>query len=91
MISLAALTTRDLVTDNQQIWNEGFGSIQGQICLPGANFSASEEDALFTTQQEHQANELGIFFIFIGLFLAGFGSTVYFSLSVSYLDDNTSR
>ena len=103
LISLAALTTDDLVTDNhQQIWNKKLGSIQGQICTttlatnttttsPGAGTGADTENTMITTdlianldatQHENQANVLGISFIFMGLFLAGFGSTVYFSLSI---------
>ena len=103
LISLAALTTEDLVTDNHlQIWNKKLGSIQGQICTLATNASSSPEDSddadaaadgitdliadhRDATQHENQANVLGISFIFMGLFLAGFGSTVYFSLSISYL------
>ena len=96
LISLAALTTDDLVTDNhQQIWNKKLGSIQGQICTtilatnatttsPGADTMITTDliANLDATQHENQANVLGISFIFMGLFLAGFGSTVYFSLSI---------
>lgn len=33
----------------------------------------------------------GILMVFLGLFVAGCGSSVFYSLSMSYMDDNTSR
>ena len=82
LISFAALTTEDLSTANQQSWNKKL-SVQGQIC-----HATNETGELW---KDKPVNYLGIFLIFMGLFLAGFGRTVYFSLSVSYLDDNVSR
>ena len=85
LISLAALTTTDLATADHQRWSENLFAIQGQIC------QKNKSEILPNDVDHRQANHLGIFLIFMGLFLAGFGSTVYFSLSVSYLDDNVSR
>lgn len=87
LISFGALTTpaKSSTMANQQI-TETLSSVAGQLCTNSESLGNLVGDS-----SEQEVNYLGISFIFLGLFLAGFGNTVYFSLSVSYLDDNVSR
>ena len=61
--------------------------LAGPICRVQKSVDISQDNKSIS----HRTNVGGIFLIFLGLFLTGFGQTVYFSLSVSYLDDNVSR
>lgn len=89
LISLAAITTSDFdKAFHPDSSHDNFiktAKLEGQLCF---NDTLTESGSKWA---EPPANTLGILLIFLGLFLTGFGNTVYFSLSVSYLDDNVSR
>ena len=81
-ISLAALTSDDLL---QEDFYSRALPLQGQICQNGTDLHAHD------VHLRQTPNKLGIVMIFLGLFLAGFGNTIFKSLSISYLDDNVTR
>ena len=41
--------------------------------------------------QEDSSHWPGVVLIFLGLFLTGFGTSVFYSLSMAYIDDNMTR
>ena len=81
-ISFAALTSDDLLKED--IYRRAI-PLQGQICHNGTDPHSHDIHVRQTP------NKLGIVMIFLGLFLAGFGNTIFRSLSISYLDDNVTR
>ena len=83
LISFAALTSNDPLEDDD-FFTQAV-PLQGQICHNGTNPHSHN------THARQAPNKLGIVMIFLGLFLAGFGNTIFRSLSISYLDDNVTR
>ena len=68
--------------------HSGRGANEGEVCVI-KDESLPQHD--YTASSIMETNIGGIFLVFLGLFFTGFGQTVYFALSVSYLDDNVSR
>lgn len=83
LISFAALTSNDPLEEDDFFTQAA--PLQGQICHNGTNPHSHNIHA------RQAPNKLGIVMIFLGLFLAGFGNTIFRSLSISYLDDNVTR
>lgn len=82
-ISFAALTSNDPL-EKEDFYTQAV-PLQGQICHNGTDPHSHDIHVRQTP------NKLGIVMIFLGLFLAGFGNTIFRSLSISYLDDNVTR